>query len=175
MLMADLTGICLTDLLPSLPPGVIEFPGILVADILGETYFPAENQPGKTISLTMELNCTGGAVNTAGLTSSEPLAQGENVPVSFNALDGFEIIEQGDITILDGMAHWDITVERTLQAQIDPIDVMQLCLGRKPGEAVQSLETNLFLSGKPNITLTPTWWPWMPVIPFRITILETGG
>jgi hypothetical protein len=32
------------------------------------------------------------------------------------------------------------------------------------------LEENLPLTDAPEIQLTPSWWPWMPIVPFRISV-----
>jgi hypothetical protein len=33
------------------------------------------------------------------------------------------------------------------------------------------LKKNLPLAGTPDVQLTPSWWPWMPIVPFRITVV----
>jgi hypothetical protein len=43
-------------------------------------------------------------------------------------------------------------------------------VGRKPAEAVLRLNKSLLLAESPVIQIKPGWWPWLPAIPFRITV-----
>jgi len=40
--------------------------------------------------------------------------------------------------------------------------------------AGRQLATSLKLVAKPTIHVAPTWWPWLPVFPFRIAVLIAG-
>jgi hypothetical protein len=45
-----------------------------------------------------------------------------------------------------------------------------LVQGRSMSVAAGQLETALKLSDAPEIRLTPKWWPWLPLIPYNITV-----
>jgi hypothetical protein len=78
------------------------------------------------------------------------------------------------LTDADGTTHWSIQAQRLLYARVDLSQATRLIQGRTPGGASRRLSQSLQLAASPKITLTPGWWPWLPIIPFRITI-TTGG
>ena len=50
------------------------------------------------------------------------------------------------------------------------MQVLNLVRGRSPEAAGAALSTALSLERAPRIELAPEWWPWLPLIPFRITV-----
>jgi len=48
--------------------------------------------------------------------------------------------------------------------------VEQIALGHRPATAVRLLNRSLPLAESPVIQVAPGWWPWLPLIPFRITV-----
>ncbi|HEX2991994.1 MAG TPA: hypothetical protein VHO49_15020, partial [Anaerolineales bacterium] len=70
----------------------------------------------------------------------------------------------------DGSAKWTMRAERRIVQQIHPAQVTQMVQGFGAWNAVSSLEENLPLADAPVIELSPTWWPWMPIVPFRISV-----
>ena len=48
-----------------------------------------------------------------------------------------------------------------------------LARGVTPRAAAQTLQASLPLAGPPAIDLQPAWWPSLPLIPFRITVISS--
>jgi hypothetical protein len=71
----------------------------------------------------------------------------------------------------DGSAHWTIRVERRIVQQINNSQVTQLIQGIRSQRVKSLLEKNLPLDVSPQISLSPSWWPWVPIVPFRITVV----
>ena len=71
----------------------------------------------------------------------------------------------------DGSALWKINVERKIIQFVDPAQVTHLIQGYGSGSAQSRLEQNLPLASSPQISLSPSWWPWVPVVPFRISVI----
>jgi hypothetical protein len=61
-------------------------------------------------------------------------------------------------------------VQRIVQANLDQLNVVELSAGRRPAEAIRQLKKSLALAESPVVQLKPSWWPWLPLIPFRITV-----
>ena len=173
-LVADLLEECKSTLPQMLTTGDIFFPGTLsVAQVFNESYFPAEDQPGELLSLTLNLQCQAQYATGADLESLASMTLDAILPEGFTPLPGGAVAITNATTPVvgeDGLIHWDVQAQRLLQAQVDPLTVMQLVLGHKPDIAAQRLSTNLPLAGTPVITVTPSWWPWMPLLPLRITL-----
>jgi len=176
-LMAEILEECKTGLQQALTPGDIFLPDTLaVSQVLSETYFPAEGQSGDTLSLTMRLQCQ---VQYASQTDVNVLAEmslDTNLPAGFTASPGrLEILPVSiPITDPDGITRWELQAQRLLHARLDPLTVQQLALGRRPFVAVLQLNKYLLLAESPIILIKPGWWPWLPLVPFRIAV-STGG
>jgi hypothetical protein len=48
---------------------------------------------------------------------------------------------------------------------------MQMIQGTRSSRAQSLLEKNLPLKDVPEINLSPSWWPWVPIVPFRISVV----
>ncbi len=175
-LLAEILEECKTSLPQTLLPGDIFFPDTpAVSQVLSETYFPAEGQSGDTLSLTMRLKCQAQYASLADVNALAEMSLDANLPEGFApASDGLAILPASiPLTEADGITRWDLQAQRRLRARLNPLTAVQLSMGRAPAEAVLRLNESLPLAGSPVIQLKPGWWPWLPVIPFRITV-STG-
>jgi hypothetical protein len=172
-LLAELLGECKTDLQQTLTPGDIFFPDTLaVSQVLSETYFPAEGQSGDTLSLTMRLQCQARYASLADVNALGEMSLDANLPEGFDpASDGLAMLPASTpVTDADGITRWDTQAQRLLCARLDPLTAVQLSLGRRPAMALLRLNESLPLAGPPVIQIKPAWWPWLPAVPFRITV-----
>jgi hypothetical protein len=176
-LMADILDTCRTELQSSLASGDVLFPGALtVAQTLTESYFPAEGQAGDTLSLTLRIQCQAQYASTADITSLAEMLLDVNLPEGYIPVPGGLITRPASLPVTgrEGTTHWEVHAESLLQARVEPQDAIQLSLGRSPEAAAQRLAQSLPLSGRPVIQVNPDWWPWLPLVPFNITV-STGG
>jgi hypothetical protein len=65
-------------------------------------------------------------------------------------------------------AQLQLDLQRMLIRRIDLIRANQLVRGETPSRARALLEQSFPLAAPAEIRLMPAWWPWMPLIPFRI-------
>ena len=59
---------------------------------------------------------------------------------------------------------------RTLLRDVDESQVFVVARGRAPASIKDALMKELSLRQQPDIVLSPSWWPWMPLIPFNISV-----
>ncbi len=71
----------------------------------------------------------------------------------------------------DGSAKWTMRAERKIIQQIDSVQVTQMVQGFGAWNVESQLKKNLPLASAPKIQLSPRWWPWMPIVPFRISVV----
>jgi len=71
----------------------------------------------------------------------------------------------------DGSTQWTVRAERKIVQQINNSQVTQLIQGIRSQRVKTLLEKNLPLEGSPKISLSPSWWPWVPIVPFRISVV----
>ncbi|MCK7480867.1 MAG: hypothetical protein M0C28_29380 [Candidatus Moduliflexus flocculans] len=54
---------------------------------------------------------------------------------------------------------------------MDAAQVTRLVMGLGASEAQSLLDRNTPSQSDPKIALTPSWWPWVPIVPFRIEVV----
>lgn len=173
-LSADLLTECRAALEAGLSSGDRLIPQTVApAEMPEAVFFPAEDQPGETLALTMRLTCAGNYVAEADLRLLASLALDAALPAGFAPLDetaAFFLPETFDLGD-DGRASWTMQAERPIRARLDPAAVSASVLGLEPAAAVRRLQADFPLAAAPRIVLTPAWWPRLPVLPFRIHVL----
>lgn len=175
-LVSEILNQCKTSLPKSIGQGDTFFPDTLtVGQVLSETYFPAEGQTGQTLSLRMNLQCQAQYASLADVNSLGRLVLDANLPAGFEPISvGVSTVNSSALaTDSSGVTHWQVQAQRLVQATLDPLEATQLIQGRSRGEAGRRLAGSFRLAGAPVIELVPAWWPWLPVVPFRI-VVSTG-
>ncbi|HUH96900.1 MAG TPA: baseplate J/gp47 family protein [Anaerolineales bacterium] len=137
-----------------------------------EIYDPPAGQPGDTLKLTMSIQYGAQYVRAADL---ERLAQSildASRPAGFvSEPDTLEFSSTNTFTAdPSGATHFNLQAGRVLVRGIPAAQVVFLVRGLSPAGAKQILQSKLPLAAPPTIEMSPSWWPWMPLIPFRITV-----
>jgi hypothetical protein len=108
------------------------------------------------------------------LTQLASLALNASLPAGFRGAgsEGLTVKSVTKPTVnADGSAHWTVRVEQRIIQQIDRSRVTQLIQGIPSGRVKTLLQKNLPLEGSPQVSLSPSWWPWVPIVPFRISVV----
>ncbi|NOH03982.1 MAG: hypothetical protein HND47_19445 [Chloroflexi bacterium] len=50
------------------------------------------------------------------------------------------------------------------------MQVFNLIRGREPQSALTELQNAFAMRQPPQIVITPSWWRWLPLIPFNISV-----
>ena len=173
VLLADLRQQALDQFTQNLSPGDLPFPDTLTASqTLDETYQPEENQPGETLTLTMQVEISIEYVQASDLkllaaTALDAGLTNEMLPVA----DTMNIvITNKPASRAGGVTNFEIHASRTLKPNINLSSTIRAVQGLSPIEAGQRLKSMLPLDSPPQIQLVPSWWPWLPFLQFRITI-----
>jgi len=176
-LLAEILSQCKDSFEATVAAGSLFFPDTLkVSQVASETYIPAEHQTGDTLSLTMNVQCQMQYASAEDIHALAEMGMDVNIP------EGFEAVPQGTIasvadtpkTDADGTTHWKIQAQRFLRAQVEQTSAMELAQGRSLAGAALRLSAGLPLEASPDIKVKPSWWPWLPVFPFRISV-SIGG
>ena len=64
---------------------------------------------------------------------------------------------------------WELNAERVLLEELDPMEIISRVMGKTPIRAIENL-SSLDMADQPEITLSPSWWLFMPSIPLRISV-----
>ena len=143
-----------------------------LARTLEESYDPPESQPASQINLALRLEFQVPTVSGEDLHSLAASVLDANLPEGYLPVpDTLEIEHLTDPDLEeDATARWQLRARRTIQARLAPDQAIRLALGISPTKARQRLMQNLTLSNPPGILLRPSWWPFTPLLPFRISV-----
>ena len=143
-----------------------------MGQILEETYDPAPGNPGSLLRLTMRIEFSAQYIKADDLTRLAEATLDAAKPQDFLPVSetmGYRL--KGTPTIDgSGASHFELQIERTLLQDINLARASALVRGKSPGSAAEALDASLPLAKAPEIKLSPGWWPWMPLVPFRITV-----
>ncbi|HSL43348.1 MAG TPA: baseplate J/gp47 family protein [Anaerolineales bacterium] len=155
--------------------GDILFEDSFVAtQILTEEYDPPAGAAGTKLTLTMQVEFSALYADASDLTELASLGLNASLP------PGFQAEAPGALALKpvteptaeeDGSMHWTIRAERRIVQQIRNAHVTQMIQGVGLARAQSLLEDNLPLVDSPEIDLSPSWWPWVPIVPFRISVM----
>lgn len=142
-----------------------------IAQIVEENFEPPAGQPGKTLVLKMQVEFTSRYVldNDLKELSLSTLNASARNGFGSTALPAYKVITEPS-TDNSGISHFELEVTRTLLRQVDVMQVFSIVRGHKPELIKGELISSLSLRQKPEITVTPSWWPWLPLIPFNISV-----
>jgi hypothetical protein len=174
-LRGSLETTALEELGESLQDGDLLVPASLsLVKILEENYQPAQKQPADHLQLSLRLEYQALVISGEDLRALTLAVLNANLPKGFDPLDGSLEIEHLGAPVLgsDSVARWKMGARRQLQARVSEPQIVRMALGLDPQQASQRLEATLPLETSPEIELVPSWWPRLPILPFRIVVLE---
>ena len=142
--------------------------------MLEETYDPPAGQPGNLLKLTLRADFSAEYVTYDDLMQLSEATLNAGIPQDFVAVPDTLVFHAGMAQNAgdDGASQFDLEVERKLVRQIDLLQAKSLARGVTPQAAAQALQASLPLASPPAINLQPAWWPSLPLIPFRITVVS---
>jgi len=142
-----------------------------VVQITEENFMPPAGQPGKTLNLKMQVEFSARHVLDDDLRQLSLSTLNASVENGFEAtaLPAYKVIADPS-TDNSGVSHFELKVTHTLLRQVDEMQVFSLVRGHKPQSIQNELVSSLSLRQPPEITITPSWYPWLPLIPFNISV-----
>ncbi len=146
-----------------------------VSQVISEVYDPPPGAAGTKLTLTMQVEFSAFYASAQDLTQLASLALNASLPAGFRADAAPEALTlkpmTKPVTNADGSAHWSVRAERRIIQQISNAQVTQLIQGIGSQRVKSVLEKSLPLDDSPKVSLSPAWWPWMPIVPFRISVV----
>jgi len=173
LLMKDLEQNARKQLAAELSPGDLLFDKTLnISQVLSEKYDPPAGAAGTKLDLNMQVEYAIQYAAASDLTKLATLALNASLPPGFSSEAGQVTIKPTTTPTLgeDGSVKWTMRVERMIIQQIDPSRVTQMIQGFGAWNVKEKLKKNLLLAAAPEVQITPSWWPWMPIVPFRISV-----
>jgi hypothetical protein len=72
----------------------------------------------------------------------------------------------------DGSSNWEVVIIRQIFTSQNLSSARDQIVGKSSEQAAQILIDQLELTEQPEIEITPSWWPWLPWLKSRITIID---
>lgn len=152
-------------------PADILLPDSLESSQLEENFEPPVGLPGATLSLTMK------AEFSARYIAADDLNQLALIALNSSAMTGFEPFGattfktiSEPVTDTAGVARFEIVATRTLLRNVDAMRVFSIARGRNAAAVKDELVSALSLRAAPEISITPSWWRWIPLIPLNVAV-----
>jgi len=144
-----------------------------VSQIFSEEYDPPAGAAGTKLTLTMQVEFTAQYASASDLTELATLAMNASLPSGFAPASAAVTVNSLTNPFLaeDGSSHWSMRAERLIAQSYDTTQVTQLVLGYGVKKAQANLDKNLPSKSSPKIQLSPSWWQWVPLLPFRIDVV----
>ncbi|MCZ7551049.1 MAG: baseplate J/gp47 family protein [Anaerolineales bacterium] len=158
-----------------LAPGDLLIPSSLVEGAtLEKTFQPEDNQPADQLSLNWRLSYQARVVRFEEQLALAQAVFDANLPQGYTPMpDTLTVETVAEPQQLDEQStSWKLHAVRRLTAQISDSLARQTVLGLPVQEAAQRMQSALQLEQTPQIHLIPDWWPRLPVLPFRIQIIQ---
>jgi hypothetical protein len=149
---------------------------LMMVEVVEEAYQPADIAPADLLELSLRLKYRAMFVSGDDIHELARAVLDANLPAGFSPIAGTLEIENLSEPVFqaDSSAHWKLQTSRQIQAQLPEAQAIQLSMGLEPLQAAERLENAMPLASSPEILLFPTWWPRMPILPFRIRIDISG-
>jgi hypothetical protein len=154
-------------------PGDILLPGTVRLDkISDETFEPPPGQAGSTLTLSMTADYDAQFVSRDDLYRFAEASLNSSLPQGFRPLPDTLEVRLADAPTTDGQGISRFTLDSswTMARNIDAGRANMLVRGLSPAAAAGRLKSAFPLVREPQIGLRPSWWPWLPLIPMRITV-----
>ncbi|MCK6582755.1 MAG: baseplate J/gp47 family protein [Anaerolineales bacterium] len=140
-------------------------------DIQREEYSLPVGEPGNELGLSMQ------AVFEAKYILADDLRVLAASAVNTSIPDGFS--PNGEMTFMPletpftdsaGITRFPLQASQPTLHEVDLMQVFDLIRGREVTAAALAVKESLSLQNEPKIQITPSWWKWLPLIPFNISI-----
>jgi hypothetical protein len=174
-LTASLLQQALTEMQSKLPvEDTLLLPSATISEVVEESYNPTTGVPTEQIELTLRLKIRAQAVSGEVLYNMAiPILDAE-VPNGYKPVMNTLVVTPVTSPELgpDGKMLWTVNASRKLQADIPTSLAIESIQGTTAREAVNRLSESLPLAKPADIVLMPSWWPRLPFLAMRITLVQ---
>lgn len=174
LLESELKEKAIQDGRDQLSKGDIIFPDtIKLEDVLQEIYVPTAGQPGDRLALSLKLSYTMQYSAYSDLETLGQAALNAGLPEQFKPISGnsitFNLIDPPTTNSL-GSTSLSLQVNQKIRRDISPTEITQLVQGLTLPKTHKILDEEWGDETEPVIDISPSWWPWLPIVPLRIDI-----
>ncbi|MCG2785763.1 MAG: baseplate J/gp47 family protein [Anaerolineae bacterium] len=144
---------------------------VKLVDVLEEQFDPLPGAPADTLTLSLRARFEAAYATDADLRQLAAFALDAALPPGYGPRPGTLTVKSlsPPLQDADGLARWQVQAARSVQLQVRPAEALALVQGRTTRRAASLLTEAFDLNLPPRVSVRPLWWPWLPVLPFRIS------
>ena len=142
-------------------------------EILEETFSPPEGDPADHLTLEIQVAVEAQYATAAEQKTLAGAALAASLPPGYTPeSDTLSYAPLGDLeTDTLGVTTWKMRVEQEIIPIISASQVATWIQGQTLENAKKILNNELELQNVPKIEISPAWWKWLPIAPFRIEVI----
>ena len=162
-----------TEMLNDLPAKSVVFAATMKdLTTIEETYDPPAGSVGATLTLTLRVKFSAQYASGEDLLELAMLSMSAATEEGFSPLsDSLNFETSGTpVTTEDGRTSFNLQVTWKLARAINVQQALSLVQGQTPLEAEMRLRET-FPFAQPSVTVRPSWWPRLPLVPFQIEVV----
>ncbi|MBK6646494.1 MAG: baseplate J/gp47 family protein [Anaerolineales bacterium] len=142
-----------------------------VVTIQNEVYSPPAGQAGAEVTLSLQAEFTAHYILADHLEALVGSAVRAAIPQGFSPNGEMTLAPlETPFTDSTGITRFALQASQATLRDVDLMQVYNLIRGRGIGRAAAAVRETLSLQNEPEIIITPSWWKWLPLIPFNISI-----
>ena len=143
-------------------------------EVLETIYDPIEIQPADILFMTLRVEYNAYVVPGIILADLGKSILKANIQADYSPIEPtFKIKHIQSPTPDDEMIFsWDMTAGWQVSAVVDEIEVAKTILWFKPEDATRQLTNKFPINDDIVISMTPSWWPRLPILPFRVDVIN---
>jgi hypothetical protein len=144
---------------------------LVMKDIKSEEFLPPAGEESPTLTYSVEAEFTAHYIleeNLKALAASSVMA---SIPQGFSPT-GEMLLNPTEAPFTDasGITRFPLQATQSTLRDVNIMQVLSLIRGRNEQKAALLVKDTLSLQNEPQITITPSWWKWLPLIPFNISV-----
>ena len=139
--------------------------------IQDEVVEPAFGLPAEQVEMSLRVEFQAWTFNQADLETIAHAALDATLDSDMNPVRGsFEIVDIQPQSFENNQVRWQIRASQFIQNAWDSSQLIKETAGKMVSTAINNLAGFPGLISRPQITLNPTWWPVLPLLPARIEV-----
>jgi hypothetical protein len=144
---------------------------VKLAGIQREEFTPPAGEPGAELTLFIQAEFSAHYILAEDLKALASSAVTASIPQGFspNGETTFSPLET-PFTDSTGITRFPLQASQATLRNVDLGQVFNLIRGREAKKAALSVRETLSLQNEPLIIIRPSWWKWLPLIPFNISV-----
>ncbi|GAB4542581.1 MAG: hypothetical protein Fur002_13090 [Anaerolineales bacterium] len=142
-----------------------------VINIRAESFNPPAGQPGKNLTYGAQAEFSALYLSGEEMKRLALMALDSALPAGFEPVGKLRLKPLGAARrSATGESLLDLEAERSLRRRVSVMQAVFLMRGKRVETAQADLTQALDLSQPPQILITPSWWRWLPLMPFNISV-----